>query len=93
MNKTQIVSNIAEVTGLSISTAEHAFNTAIQGIIETLSQGGVVSLVGFGSFSVKKRAARKARNPRTGKEMLTQAKLVPHFKAGKGLKEQVGVAK
>lgn len=89
MNKTQIVSSIAEATGLSVSTAEDALNTAIQGIVETLSQGGVVSLVGFGSFSVKKREARKVRNPQTGQEMMTQAKLIPYFKAGKGLKEQV----
>lgn len=92
MNKNQIISSIAEATGLPLNTAEHALNTAIEGIVNTLSEGGVVSLVGFGSFSVKKREARKVRNPQTGQEMLTQAKFVPHFKAGKGLKEQVDAA-
>lgn len=89
MSKVEIVSKIAEASGLTMDAAEKTLDVTIQVIMDTLSQGNMVSLVGFGNFGVKKRKARKVRNPQTGQEMMTQAKVVPYFKAGKGLKEQV----
>lgn len=93
MNKTQLVSTIAESAGLSLSKAEKALGAALDSIVDTLTKGESVSLVGFGSFGVKKRAARKVRNPQTGLEMMIKAALVPFFKAGKGLKEHVDTTK
>ena len=89
MNKSQLVSAIAESAEIPTIKAEKALGAAIDSIIDALTQGGSVSLVGFGSFGVKKRAARKVRNPRTGKEMTIDSRLVPFFKAGKNLKEAV----
>ncbi|MDA8561714.1 HU family DNA-binding protein [Gammaproteobacteria bacterium] len=89
MNKAKIISSIAESTGLSINSAENTLKTVINQITETLSRGETVSLTGFGNFTVKKREARKVRNPQNGQEMMTKEKMVPHFKAGKGLKESV----
>lgn len=93
MNKSQLVSIIADSAELSVSEAEKALSAILGGISDTLTQGGSVSLIGFGSFGVKKRAARKVRNPQTGKEMMINAATVPYFKAGKGLKEQVDIIK
>ena len=89
MNKSQLVSAIAESADLSLSKAEQALAVALDSIMETLAKQGSVSLVGFGRFGVKKRAARKVRNPQTGKEMMINAAIVPFFKAGKDLKETV----
>jgi DNA-binding protein HU-beta len=89
MNKAELISAIADKAELSLSKAELVLMTAIDSIIATLKEGGSVSLVGFGSFGVRKRAARKGRNPRTGVEMMVLAALVPFFKAGKNLKESV----
>ena len=89
MNKSQLISAIAEVSNISLAKAEKVLGAALESIAETLAKGGNVSLVGFGNFGVKKRAARKVKNPMTGIEMLIQAALVPFFKAGKNLKETV----
>ena len=89
MNKSQLVSAIAESADLSVSKAEKALAVALDSIMDTLAKQESVSLVGFGRFGVKKRAARKVRNPQTGKEMLINAATVPFFKAGKDLKETV----
>ncbi len=89
MNKSQLVSTIATKAELSQAKAEKALAATLESIIHTLTEGGSVSLVGFGNFGVKKRAARKVRNPRTGQEMMIKAALVPFFKAGKNLKETV----
>jgi DNA-binding protein HU-beta len=89
MNKSQLISAIAEKAELSLSKAEKVLVTAIDSIVSTLIQGGNVSLVGFGNFGVKTRAARKVRNPRTGIEMMVEAVKVPFFKAGKNLKDNV----
>lgn len=89
MNKSQLVSTIAEAAGISVAKAEQTLSAALSGIVDTLSSGGSVSLVGFGSFGVKKRSARKVRIPQTGKEMILDEKIVPYFKAGKNLKERV----
>lgn len=92
MNKSQLVSAMADSAGISLSKAEKALGVALDGITDTLTKGDVVSIVGFGSFGVKKRAARKVRNPRTGQEMMITARVVPFFKAGKNLKETVDSA-
>lgn len=89
MNKSQLVSAIAEHAGISLTKAEKALGAALDSITTTLTKGQNVSLVGFGNFGVKQRAARKVKNPSTGQEMLIQAALVPFFKAGKNLKEVV----
>jgi DNA-binding protein HU-beta len=93
MNKSQLISTIAESAGLPVNKAEKALAATLNCIVDTLTQGGSVSLVGFGNFGVKTRAARKVRNPKTGKEMMIKAAQVPFFKAGKGLKEQVDTTK
>lgn len=89
MNKSQLVSAIADKADISQSKAEKALVAALNSIVETLTKGEAVSLVGFGSFGVKKRAARKVRNPRTGQEMQIKEAVVPFFKAGKNLKDVV----
>ncbi len=89
MNKSQLVSAIADKAEISQSKAEKALIAALDSIVSTLTKGEAVSLVGFGSFGVKKRAARKVRNPRTGQEMLIKEAVVPFFKAGKNLKDVV----
>jgi DNA-binding protein HU-beta len=89
MNKSQLVSAIAESSGISVTQAEKVLAAALDGITTTLTEGNNVSLVGFGNFGVKKRAARKVKNPQTGVEMMIAAAVVPFFKAGKNLKEMV----
>lgn len=89
MNKSQLISTIADSAGISNTKAEKTLAAALDCIVDTLSQGGSVSLVGFGSFGVKKRSARKVRNPQTGQEMMIKATLAPYFKAGKNLKDAV----
>jgi DNA-binding protein HU-beta len=89
MNKSQLVAMIAEATDLTSSKAEKMLGVTLEAIVDTLTKGGSISLIGFGNFGVKTRAARKVRNPQTGKEMMIKAALVPFFKAGKGLKDQV----
>ncbi|HEX2548796.1 MAG TPA: HU family DNA-binding protein [Gammaproteobacteria bacterium] len=93
MNKSQLISTIAEGAGLPVNKAEKTLAATLNCIVETLTQGGSVSLVGFGNFGVKTRAARKVRNPKTGEEMVIEESVVPFFKAGKGLKEQVDTIK
>ncbi len=89
MNKAQLINMMAESAGISNAKAEKALAAALDSITSTLTEGGQVSLVGFGSFGVKSRSARKVRNPQTGKEMMINATVVPYFKAGKNLKETV----
>lgn len=89
MNKSELVSSIAEKTGMSLSEAEKTLATTINTIVASLTKGEDVTLVGFGRFGVKKRAARKVKNPQTGVEMLLSDTIVPFFKAGKNLKETV----
>ena len=92
MNKSQLISAMANQAELSLTKAEKALAAVLDCISDTLMKGESVSLVGFGSFGVKKRAARKVRNPRTGQEMMIEAATVPFFKAGKNLKEEVDSA-
>jgi DNA-binding protein HU-beta len=89
MNKSDLVTKIAEKMEISVTKAEDILSALLDGIVKTLKKGETVTLVGFGRFGIKERAARKVRNPRTGAEMQVKAKLVPFFKAGKELKEAV----
>lgn len=89
MNKTELVEAVAESADLSKAAAGRAVDGVIDAITDSLKKGDSVSLVGFGTFQVKDRAARTGRNPQTGKEIQIPAAKVPGFKAGKGLKDAV----
>ena len=89
MNKGELVDAVAASAGLSRADATKAVDGVLDAITGTLASGGSVSLVGFGTFSVKARAARMGRNPRTGETIQIAASNVPGFKAGKGLKDAV----
>ena len=89
MNKSELIAQIAETTGLSQADAGRALNAITDSITKALKQGDSVSLVGFGTFSVSARAAREGRNPRTGETIQIAAANLPKFKAGKGLKDAV----
>ena len=89
MNKSELVDAIAEGADISKASAARALDSAIEAITSALSNGDQVSLVGFGTYSVKHRAARAGRNPQTGSEIQIAASNVPSFKAGKALKDAV----
>jgi len=89
MNKGELIDAVAGSAGLSRADATKAVDAVLDSITSTLANGGSVSLVGFGTFSVKARAARSGRNPRTGETIHIPASNVPGFKAGKGLKDAV----
>ena len=89
MNKGELVDAVAAAAGLSRADATKAVDGTLDAIQSTLANGGSVSLVGFGTFSVKARAARMGRNPRTGEAIHIKASNVPGFKAGKALKDAV----
>ena len=89
MTKKCLVAHVAEKTGLTKKQASAAVDSVLEGISGTLGKGDKVSLVGFGTFSVKQRAARVGVDPRTGSRRNYPAKKVPHFKAGKSLKDKV----
>ena len=89
MNKADLINHVAETAGLSKASAGEAVEAVLGGITGTLANGDSVSLVGFGTFSVADRAARTARNPRTGAAIEVAASKAPKFKAGKGLKDAV----
>jgi len=88
MTKQDLVNKVAEV-GITKKQAAIAVDAVFGSIKDALAAGDKVSLVGFGSFSVKERAAREGRNPRTGRPLRIPAKKVPVFKPGKALKESV----
>jgi DNA-binding protein HU-beta len=87
VNKTELVEHIAKHADISKAAAARALDSTITAIRTTLKKGGTVSLVGFGSFAVTKRPARKGRNPRTGAEIKIKAAKVPKFRPGKALKD------
>ncbi|MBE9504498.1 MAG: HU family DNA-binding protein [Proteobacteria bacterium] len=89
MTKSELVSQIASEAGISKAAAEKALKSVTDGVTGALKKGDKVSLVGFGTFDVSKRAARKGRNPQTGAEIQIKASNVPRFKAGKTLKDAV----
>ncbi len=89
MNKTELVDKIAEKSGLTKKDSEKALSAIINSVEEALINNDKVQLVGFGSFEVKQRAARKGRNPQTMEEIDIPESKVPAFKAGKDLKERL----
>ena len=89
MNKTELVSKIAEASDLTKVAAEKTLNSVLDVIATALANDESISLIGFGSFSVVKRAARVGRNPQTGKEIKIAEKKVVKFKVGKKLKDSV----
>ncbi len=89
MNKAELVDAVASQAGLSKVDAGKAVDAVVSGITGALKGGNSVSIVGFGTFQVKHRAARAGRNPRTGETIQIAASKVPSFKAGKGLKDAV----
>jgi DNA-binding protein HU-beta len=93
VNKSELVEAIAGGTDLSKSQAERALNVTIEAINGALKKGDSVQLVGFGTFSVAKRNARKGKNPRTGEAIKIAARKVPKFTPGKGLKDLVNGVK
>ncbi len=89
MNKSELIDAIASSADISKADAGRALDAAISAITGALKEGDQVTLVGFGTFLVKDRAARIGRNPQTGAEIKIAASKVPGFKAGKGLKDAV----
>ena len=89
MNKTEIIEAMADAADISKAAAGRALDGMVDSIITALAKGDQVSLIGFGTFSVRKRAARTGRNPRTGETIKIKASKIPAFKAGKALKDAV----
>ncbi|HKJ16445.1 MAG TPA: HU family DNA-binding protein [Xanthomonadales bacterium] len=89
MNKSELVDSIAASAGLTKADAGRALDAFVDGVTGALKKGDSVSLVGFGTFAVRKRAARTGRNPRTGETIQIKASNNPAFKAGKALKDAV----
>lgn len=89
MNKTELINAVAEKTGFSKKDTDKAVAAVIDTIVEAMKNGDKVSLVGFGVFEVKERAARVGHNPRTNEQIEIPASKVPQFKAGKALKDAV----
>ena len=89
MTKVELVSKIADKCGSTKKDAEKALTAVIESVTEALQAGDKVSLIGFGTFEVKERAAKEGVNPRTGKKIKIAARKVPTFKAGKALKVSV----
>ena len=87
MNKAELIDAIAAEAGLSKADAQRALDAFVGNVGKVLKKGGTVSLVGFGTFAVGKRAARTGRNPRTGAAIKIKAAKVPKFRPGKALKD------
>ncbi|HUR88771.1 MAG TPA: HU family DNA-binding protein [Ramlibacter sp.] len=87
VNKTELIEHIAKHADISKAAATRALESMIGAVKTTLKKGGSVSLVGFGTFAVGKRAARSGRNPRTGDAIKIKAAKVPKFRPGKALKD------
>ena len=87
VNKTELIEHIAKNADISKAAATRALESTIGAIRTTLKKGGSVSLVGFGTFAVGKRAARTGRNPRTGDAIKIKAAKIPKFRPGKALKD------
>ena len=89
MNKSELIEHIADHAEITKAAATRALESVVQAVTKTLKKGGTVSLVGFGSFAVTKRAARAGRNPRTGAAIKIKAAKVPKFRPGKVLKDHL----
>ena len=93
VTKADLVDKVAKDADLSKAKTEKAVNAVMKNITDSLAAGKDVTLVGFGSFTTAKRAARVGRHPQTGKNLKIPAKTVPKFRPGKGLREAVGSKK
>ena len=93
MNKKEFVEAVAEKTGFTKKDSENAVNAVFESITDVLKSGDSITFVGFGSFSVKERAAHTGINPSTKEKIKIAKKKVPAFKAGKGLKDAVAAGK
>ena len=93
MNKTELIEHIAKQADISKAAATRALEALIGGVKATLKKSGSVSIVGFGTFAVNKRAARTGRNPRTGVAIKIKAAKVPKFRPGKALKDALNGGK
>ena len=93
MNKAELVAALAAKTGNTKKASEEAVNAFVAVVTEALKKGDKVQLVGFGSFEVRKRAARKGRNPQTKEEIKIPASKAPVFKAGRAFKDAVNNGK
>lgn len=89
MNKSDLIARIAVAAGITKTQATAALQSFETAVVDELANGGTVALTGFGTFSVKERAARNGRNPKTGETIQIEASKVPGFKAGKALKDAV----
>ena len=89
MNKAELIDAVASSADLSRASATQAVDAVVDTITESLRKGDSVTLVGFGTFEVRSRAARTGRNPQTGEEIQIKASRAPAFKAGKALKDAV----
>lgn len=89
MNKSELIDAIADSAEISKATAGRALDAVLDSIATALKEGDSVSLVGFGVFAVKERAARTGRNPKTGDSIAIEAAKIPSFKPGKALKDAV----
>ena len=89
VNKSELIAALADKTKMTKRDAEKVLDTFVDTVSGSLAKGEKVQLIGFGTFDVKKRPARTARNPRTGEEIKIKASKAPSFKAGKALKDKV----
>ena len=89
MNKAELIAAVAAAAEISKKDAEIAVSATLDTITNALKEGDKVTLVGFGTFEVRERPARKGRNPQTGEEIAIEASKLPAFKAGKALKDSV----
>ncbi len=89
MNKSQLIDAIADKANLTKADAARALDAFIDSVTEALKNGDNITLIGFGTFTVKERQERQGRNPRTGEPMTIKAAKIPAFKAGKTLKDAV----
>jgi DNA-binding protein HU-beta len=89
VNKSELIDAIADSADISKAAAGRALDATVEAVKKALKKGDMVTLVGFGSFYVGKRAARTGRNPRTGDAIKIKAAKVPKFRAGKGLKDAI----
>jgi DNA-binding protein HU-beta len=89
VNKSELIDAIADSADISKAAAGRALDATVEAVKKALKKGDMVTLVGFGSFYVGKRAARTGRNPRTGESIKIKAAKVPKFRAGKGLKDAI----
>ncbi|MBV2091407.1 MAG: DNA-binding protein HU [gamma proteobacterium symbiont of Stewartia floridana] len=89
MNKAELIEAMAESADISKAAAGRALDGMVNAVTEAMKAGDTLSLVGFGTFSVKERAAREGRNPQTGETIKIKASKIPSFKAGKALKDAI----